>query len=159
MGLAAKEVYEKIQSRFPDAVVSKSEGGAGDPFIVIKREKLIEVCTWLRDDPEMAFNFLSCVSGVDDTQTFWSVYHLYSIPKIQNCVLKVDCGKEDPWVPSVVKLWGTANWHEREAYDLYGINYEGHPDLRRILLPEDWEGHPLRKDYDFPEEYQGIPLR
>jgi NADH-quinone oxidoreductase subunit C len=153
-----KDIYDKIQQKFPDAVASRVEG-VGDPYLVIKREKFIDVCRYLKTDPEMNFDYLSCVSGVDDTQTFWSVYHLYSIPKNHNCILKVDCTKDDPWVPSVVSIWPTANWHEREAYDLYGIRYEGHPDLRRILLPEDWEGHPLRKDYDFPEEYQGIPLR
>lgn len=158
MGLSYKEVYDKIQAQFPDAVSSRTEG-VGDPFLTIRREKIVDVCRWLRDDPELNFNYLSCVSGVDDTKTFWSIYHLYSIPKNQNAVLKVDCSKEDPWVPSVCAVWPTANWHEREAYDLYGIRYDGHPDLRRILLPEDWDGHPLRKDYDFPEEYQGIPLR
>jgi NADH-quinone oxidoreductase subunit C len=158
MGLSYKEVYDRIQASFADAVVSRSEGPV-DPFLVVKKEHLVKLCTWLREDAELRFDFLSSVSGVDDTQTFWSVYHIYSIPKNHNCVLKVDCGKEDPWVPSVCGVWATANWHEREAYDLYGIRYEGHPDLRRILLPEDWEGHPLRKDYDFPEEYRGIPLR
>lgn len=158
MSLKPKEIFERIRRRFPDAVVSETEG-PGDPFAVIRKEDLLQVCRFLRDDDELRFDYCSCISGVDDTKTFWAVYHLYSIPRNHNAVLKVDAGREDPVVPSVTGIWPAADWHEREAYDLLGIRFEGHPDLRRILLPEDWPGHPLRKDYDFPEEYQGIPLR
>jgi len=158
MSLPPKDVFERIRTRFPRAVTSVSEA-AVDPFAVIRRDDVADVCRLLRDDPELQFNYCSSVSGVDDTKTFWVVYHLYSIPKGHSLVLKADAGRDEPWVPSVAELWPGANWHEREAYDLYGIRFEGHPDLRRILLPEDWPGHPLRKDYEFPEDYQGIPLR
>jgi NADH-quinone oxidoreductase subunit C len=157
MPLTNKEVYDRIHQRYPDAVV-KVEEVAGDPFAVIHRDRIIEVCTFLRDDPELQFNYLSCLSGVDDGTTLWVVYHLYSIPCNQNAVIKVDVGRDDPHVASVTGVWTAADWHEREAYDLVGMRFEGHPDLRRILLPEDWPGHPLRKDYEYPEEYQGIPL-
>ena len=158
MPLTYQEVYGKISAKFPDAV-QKVEECPGDPYVVVKRDALRDICLFLRDAPELQFNFLSCVSGVDDKVTFWSVYHLYSIPLRHNAVVKVDAGRDDPWVPTVCEVWAGANWHEREAYDLYGIRYKGHPDHRRILLPEDWPGYPMRKDYDFPDEYQGIPLK
>jgi NADH-quinone oxidoreductase subunit C len=157
MPLTHKDVYERIKARFPEAVTQVVE--TADPFAVIRRDAILKVCAFLRDDPELAFDFLSCLSGVDDGKTLRVVYHLYSIRRNQNAVLKVDVGRDDPRTPSVVNVWPTADWHEREAYDLLGIRFDGHPDLRRILLPEDWEGHPLRKDYEFPEEYQGMPLR
>ena len=158
MALSYLEIYEKIRKQFPDADVKVQEV-EGDDFAVIPREKIVEVCTFLKENDELQFNFCSSISGTDDTKTYWVVYHLYSIPRNQSAVLKVDAGRENPKVPSVVKVWPAADWHEREAYDMYGIQFDGHPDLRRILLPEDWVGYPLRKDYDFPDEYQGIPLK
>jgi len=159
MPLTCQDVYAKIRERFPDAV-ERVEETAGDPFAVVRRERLVEVCRFLRDDPVLQFTYCACVSGVDDRATFWVVYHLHSIPGNHDAILKTDAGgREDPWVPSVCEVWPGADWHEREAYDMYGIRFEGHPDLRRILLPEDWPGYPLRKDYDFPDEYQGIPLK
>jgi NADH-quinone oxidoreductase subunit C len=158
MALAYAQVYEKLKEKFPQGVVSVVEG-AGDPFCVLGRDALVPACRWLKTDPEMQFDLLTCVSGVDDTKTFWVVYHLTSVPRNHRAVLKVDAGREDPWAPTVSEVWKTADWHERETYDMYGIRFEGHPDLRRILLPEDWPGWPLRKDYEFPDEYQGIPLK
>lgn len=159
MGLGYKEIYERIKAKFPEAVVEVVDVAA-DPYVVIRRDQAPTVFEWLKSDPEMTFDYLSCVSAYDDLKTIWIAYHLYSIRQNQNAVIKVSAeGREDPWVYSVCRVWPTANWHEREAYDLYGVRFEGHPDLRRILLPEDWEGWPLRKDYEFPEEYQGIPLR
>jgi NADH-quinone oxidoreductase subunit C len=86
------------------------------------------------------------------------VYHLASVVHNHKIVLKAICTKENPHVQSVADVWGTANWHEREAFDLIGIVFDGHPDLRRILLPYDWEGHPLRKDYKVPEFYNGMKV-
>jgi NADH-quinone oxidoreductase subunit C len=158
MSLAFKQVYEKIKERFPEGVASVVEC-PGDPYCVLQKDALLPVCRWLKSDPEMQFDLLSSVSGTDDTKDLWVVYHLYSIPKNQRAVLKVNVGREEPAVESVVPVWSTADWHEREAYDMYGIKFDNHPDLRRILLPEDWPGYPLRKDYEFPDEYQGIPLK
>ena len=158
MALTFKQVYEKVKERFPDGVVSVVEC-PGDPYCILKKDALLPVSRWLRSDLEMQFDLLSCVSGTDDTKDLWVVYHLYSIPKNQRAVLKVNVGREDPAVESVTGIWKTADWHEREAYDMYGIRFDNHPDLRRILLPEDWPGYPLRKDYEFPDEYQGIPLK
>ena len=158
MALSLKDVYERIKAKFPDAVQQVVEC-PGDPYAVVKAESIVAICRWLRDDPETRFDLLSSLSGTDDTKSLWVVYHLYSIPKNQRAVLKVQVDRANPSAPSVVGVWRTADWHEREAYDMYGIVFEGHPDLRRILLPEDWPGYPLRKDYEFPDEYQGIPLK
>jgi NADH-quinone oxidoreductase subunit C len=158
MSLSFKQVYEKIKEKFPDGVVAVVEC-PGDPYCILKKEMILPVCKWLKSDAETAFDLLSCVSGTDDVKDLWVVYHLYSIPKNHKAVLKVNVGREDPAVESVSSIWKTADWHEREAYDMYGIRFDNHPDLRRILLPEDWPGYPLRKDYEFPDEYQGIPLK
>ena len=158
MALTLKDVYERIKAKFPDAVVQVVEV-PGDAYCVVKPESLLGVCRWLRDDPETRFDLLSSLGGTDDTKNLWVVYHLDSIPKNQRAVLKVQADRANPSVPSVSGVWRTADWHERETYDMYGIVFEGHPDLRRILLPEDWPGFPLRKDYEFPDEYQGIPLK
>lgn len=154
-----QEIHKRIQEKFPNSIVKLVSDQPGDQFVVIKSQAIKEICKFLRDDQDLQFDFLDCVTGVDDRETIWCVYHIYSIKKNHNVILKADVGKESPKIDSVVSIWETANWHEREAYDMLGIHFEGHPDLRRILLPEDWEGHPLRKDYDFPEEYQGIILR
>ena len=159
MALSFKQVYEKIKAVFPQAVTEVVET-PGDPYAVIEAASIVDVCRWLRDDPEMQFDLCSCVTGADDTKDFWVVYHLYSVPRNHRAVLKAKAlPREAPSVPSVTGVWKAADWHEREAYDMYGIRFEGHPDLRRILLPEDWPGYPLRKDYEFPDEYQGIPLK
>ncbi len=99
-----------------------------------------------------------CLSGVDWVNNLEVVYHIYSMTYHHKLVIKVPLTKDDPKIESVSGIWATANWHEREAYDLFGIIFENHPDLRRILLPEDWEGHPLRKDYIPQKEYKGIDL-
>jgi NADH-quinone oxidoreductase subunit C len=159
MSLTLKQAVEKTRDKFPQAVLRIVEG-PGDAWGEVAAEAIVDVCRWLRDDPEMQFDLCTSVSGTDDRTDFWVVYHLYSVPKNQRAVLKVKAGpREDPAAPSVVPVWRAADWHEREAYDMYGIRFEGHPDLRRILLPEDWPGYPLRKDYEFPDEYQGIPLK
>lgn len=159
MALTLKQVCEKVRDKFPKASPNIVDV-AGDPYVTVAAERIGDVCRWLRDDPEMKFDLCSSISGTDDTKDFWVVYHLYSVHKNQRAVLKVKAEpRTDPAVPSVVSVWKAADWHEREAYDMYGIRFEGHPDLRRILLPEDWPGYPLRKDYEFPDEYHGIPLK
>jgi NADH-quinone oxidoreductase subunit C len=120
--------------------------------VVVAPGDLVRVCRFLRDDPDLAFDFLSSVTGVDRLRLLDRaprlevVYHLYSISHKRRLRLKVrvDDGES---VPTITGLWETANWHEREVFDLFGVPFAGHPDLRRILTPEDWEGHPLRKDY------------
>ena len=132
-------------------VVSGDEAkGFRDPYIVLKSDSLVEICTFLKDDERCQFKMLHCISGVEWPEYFESVYHLFSISLRQRAILKVRTSKENPSVPSVTSIWPSADWHERESFDLMGIVYEGHPNLKRILLPEEWEGHPLRKDYEMP---------
>jgi NADH-quinone oxidoreductase subunit C len=140
---------EKIKERFPDSVLDTTSF-RGETTIVIKKENLLEIGHFLKEDQELLFNFLSLLCGVDyypRTPRFEVVYHLYSFQQNQRVRIKVPIDGTPPEIPTVTSLWPTANWHERETYDLLGINFQGHPDLRRILLPDDWEGHPLKKDY------------
>jgi NADH-quinone oxidoreductase subunit C len=118
--------------------------------LFIRPESLLRVCELLRDAPGLRFNYLSGVTALDhypNEPRFETVYHLYSIETTQRLRLKVRLSGDNPRVASVVPVWPGADAFEREVYDLFGVYFEGHPDLRRILMPEDWEGHPLRKDY------------
>jgi len=122
----------------------------GELSIYIRRDAIREACAILRDDPGLQFNFLSDVTCVDwypSHPRFEVVYHLFSIPKKYRVRLKVKLGGDDPSLQSITSVWPAANYFEREVFDLFGIRFEGHPYLRRILMPENWEGHPLRKDY------------
>ena len=173
--MSGKAFVDRLRQEFGDSI-TEANLEAMDPWIGIVPEAIAQVCRYLRDDPELRFNYLNCISGVDYLQTDpkkaakvpWEphielVYHLWSLPHKHSLVLKVILPrwKDDqegklPEVPSVSEVWSTADWHEREVYDLIGIRFQGHPNLRRILCPEDWEGHPLRKDYELPLEYHGI---
>jgi NADH-quinone oxidoreductase subunit C len=134
--------------------------------LIIKPEAIADVCLELRDNDKTWFDFLASLSGVDygvEENIFGVVYHLASMPYKTSLTLKVrkyhDRSREElPSFPTVSEVWKTADWHEREAYDLVGIRFENHPDLRRILLPDDWEGFPLRKDYKAQEYYNGIKV-
>lgn len=122
----------------------------GETTLVVPRERLIGACEFLQADPELDFAFLSDITAVDRFPVeprFEVNYHLTSLKKRQRIRLRVKVTTEDPVVPSVTSVWPTANWHEREIFDLMGIRFEGHPNLTRILMPDDWEGHPHRKDY------------
>lgn len=132
------------------AAIAGAEVFRGELTVTVTRENLRRVCDFLRSDPALQFSFLSDVTGVDRFPVeprFELNYHLLSIPHRMRVRVKARVSGQDPVVPSVTSVWPTANWHEREIFDLFGVRFEGHPDLTRILLPEDWEGHPLRKDY------------
>lgn len=152
-----QDISEKLREKF-GAKILEVKDGVLDPWIRIDSGAIADIARFLRDEPVLAFGSLMCLSGVD-----WPakgklevVYHIYSLTHRHRIVLKVEVPREIPRVPSVAGIWPTANWHEREAFDLLGIVFEGHDDLRRILLPEDWEGHPLRKDYKVQENYHGV---
>lgn len=154
--MTAQEIYDILKSQFGDAVTEAKLDGVPDPFIKIQPERIKEVSAFLKNDERLQFDYLMCLSGVDYKGKLGVVYHLLSMTHKHKIVLKVEVPTDAPNVPSVESIWKTANWHEREAFDLYGINFIGHPDLRRILLPYDWEGYPLRKDYEVPEFYNGM---
>ena len=160
-------VRELLEAEFGKQVIAAEEQSGLQPALVVRTEMLRQICLFLRNHEETYFDFLSCISAVDDgipAGTFTVVYHLSSIPYKQQLTLKVIIQNDRqlnnlPVVPSVSEVWRTADWHEREAFDLLGIYFEGHPDLRRILLPNDWEGYPLRTDYEEAENYHGIALK
>ncbi len=139
------EVVQAIRSQFGEAVKASEVKGV-EARMDIDREKSYELLARLK---EMGFGYLNCVSSVDwiASGELEAVYNLSSLEEPTKVLVRVRVPREDPVLRSVVSLWSTADWHEREAYDLMGIRFEGHPDLRRILTSEDWVGHPLRKDY------------
>lgn len=129
--------------------------------VKLSAEDIVRVCTALQQNPSCYFDMLSCITGVDNgpaAATMEVIYNLYSIPHDHHLMIKVTIPRDNPEIDSVTHLWGTANWHERETYDLFGIKFKNHPDLRRILLPADWEGHPLKKDYKQQDYYRGIKV-
>jgi NADH-quinone oxidoreductase subunit C len=155
----AAAIFERLQARFGDAVVTLESGG--EPAVRVHPSAIFQVCEYLKTDPALGFDCLSNQSGVDypKRNDIEVVYHLYSYRVRHACVLKVGVARDNPTMPSVWRVWKTAIWQEREIFDLLGVVFEGHPDLRRILLPEDWVGHPLRKDFVEPTEYHGISTK
>lgn len=177
--MTAAETAALLEQQFGPAITGQKLD-ALDPFVAVEPARLVEVCTFLRDDPRLRFELLNNISGVDYLEPdpkkaakagfdphLELVYHLSSFTypgrrftlKLVLPRWKDNKPGELPEVPSVAGVWRTADWHEREVYDLVGVFFTGHPDLRRILLAEDWVGHPLRKDYEFPLEYHGIRCR
>lgn len=122
-----------------------------DPTFLVPRDEILDICRWLRDNPEFDLAYLSFVSAIDWPDRFDVVYHLTSLSKGHGITLKVALPKDDARIPSVTGLWRGADWHERETYDLLGIIFHGHPNLRRIMMSADWKGHPLRKDYVYED--------
>ncbi len=154
--MEAEEIYQKLKNTFTDAILDFNEEVL-QPFIKVSADKVDEIAEFLRDDDDLQFDYLMSLSSLDLGENLGVVYHLFSMKLNHKIVLKVEVPTEKPDVKSVSHIWRTADWHEREAYDLMGINFLNHPDLRRILLPEDWEGHPLRKDYQPQKSWHGIP--
>ncbi|MBI3991111.1 MAG: NADH-quinone oxidoreductase subunit C [Candidatus Omnitrophica bacterium] len=150
-------LLEKLREKFPDGV-QEVIAVETDMCVKIFPDKIKDIAYFLKDEPGFSFDFLMCLSGVDRGEKLEVVYHLFSCENRRTLILKAEVGKESAAVESVAEVWKAANWHEREAYDLLGISFHGHPDLRRILLPDDWKGFPLRKDYEYPKEYSGIDL-
>ena len=152
------DIAKAIESKFSGAVKETVAEGKL-PHLVVEAARICEICEYLKSDGDLAFDFLSAIAGVDNGEQLEVVYFLYSYSKHHSLAVKTKIPKTDPVVPSVVTVWPAADWHERETFDLMGIRFDGHPDLRRILLPPDWEGYPLRKDYKYPTSYDGIVLR
>jgi NADH-quinone oxidoreductase subunit C len=156
----AAAIHQRLKARF-EAAVGDCHAEAKDPWVPIEPMAIAEVCRYLHDDPDLAFDALSNQSGVDykAKDVIEVVYHLFSYRHRHAIVLKVDVPRDNPVMPTVEGVWKAANWLEREIFDLLGVTFTGHPDLRRLLMPEDWIGHPLRKDFVEPEEYHGINTR
>jgi len=153
------QIANKLNAKFSDKII---ETFAVDkhPRIHLHADHWREIAEYVAHDPDLNFDFLMCLSGVDHVgeDKFACVYDLRSFDHEHEFAFKVFTSDRDqPSIPSVCDLWPIANWHEREVFDLFGIDFPGHPDMRRILLPEDWTGHPLRKDYEFPKDYHDIP--
>jgi NADH-quinone oxidoreductase subunit C len=157
-----EEIIKKIQEKFKDKI-SIEVDSLEQKIKLLDNTILLPLMKFLKE--ELSFNYLMCVTGVDYKDKFGVIYSLSYLPKnlenvaTQPCpriTIKTDISKDNPQIHSVSSIYKTAIWHEREVYDLFGIKFIDHPDLRRILLPDDWEGHPLRKDYVFPEIYHGI---
>jgi len=155
--------YQKIAAQYPDAIEEVYEF-RGDTWLFIRKERLLEVCRLLRDDPDLGYLYISDITAIDwlpywekgeKPKRFEVVYNFYSPVSFGRIFLKVRVDDGEP-VPSVTGIWEGANYPEREVYDMFGIPFEGHPNLKRILMPDDWVGHPLRKD--FPLGGEEIPF-
>jgi NADH-quinone oxidoreductase subunit C len=175
MTARGQSFVEQLEAAVPGGVVGHTLN-AVDPWIEVAANHLVDVCRWLKESSPVRFDSVQCITAVDwferdpkkAAKVSWQphtelVYHLWSTAQRASLVLKVklprwkgDVAGQLPEVPSVACVWRGADWHEREVYDLSGVSFTGHPDLRRILCPEDWEGYPLRKDYEMPLEYHGI---
>jgi NADH-quinone oxidoreductase subunit C len=150
VGVLKAHFGEKIRAAYP---------GDKHPRVHVDAADARAVLEFLRRDPATKMDWLRCLSAVDYVAdgTLCVAYDLWSFDHRHTFAVKAFCPRERPHLPTVTDLWAAADWHEREAYDLLGIVFDGHPDLRRILCADDWVGHPLRKDYIFPREYHGIP--
>ena len=149
--MTVADLAAAVATRYPDVVVARKEA-----TVVVGRDELLGALAWLRDEPRLRLDALSSVTAThwpDRDPAFWVVYELRSTALVQRLRVKVAVREDDQHVPTVTGLFPTANWHERETFDLYGLVFDGHPDLTRIVLPADWDGYPLRKD----EPLGGVP--
>jgi NADH-quinone oxidoreductase subunit C len=157
-------IQARLKTRFAEAVgdlvitndAAKTPSAFYEKWFSIDRKAWADAAEYLKYDRELLFDGLMCVGSLDNKEKLTAVYHLYSYTHRHRITVKVDCPRDDARIQSVEPVWKHADWMEREEYDLMGIVFEGHPDLRRVMLPDDWIGHPLRKDYHEPEEYRGI---
>lgn len=165
--MAPEEICQILKSKFAEALLD-TVLETGRPYAKVSAERWPEVARFLKSDGRLRFNSLRCISALDllEQDKLACVYDLLSVPlddperlftKTHEFAVRIEVDRNNPIIPSVADVWPAADWHEREAFDMMGINFSGHPDPRRILCPDDWEGHPLRKDYAFPLEYHGIP--
>jgi NADH-quinone oxidoreductase subunit C len=171
--LLARDIYARLTEALgPGAVFDLVEAapadakdGPRDPYFRAAPERIVEVLRTLRSEPDLRCDFLQNLTAVDwprqplggATGAIEVVYHLHSYQHRHEVVVKTSVARQSPRLPSIAGLWRNADWLEREQYDLLGVIFEGHPDLRRLLLPDDWVGHPMRKDYAEAAEYRGMP--
>lgn len=156
-------IHSRLKDKFGGAagepVVDAPDKPAFTKYCFVEPKRLVEICSFLRDDPELRFEHLNAVAGVDMKDSIHVAYIMTSYKLKTQFVLKVKLDRDNPAVNSVEGVWKAANWHERETFDLLGVRFSGHPDMRRLLLPEDWVGYPLRKDYAEQPDYHGMPTK
>jgi NADH-quinone oxidoreductase subunit C len=138
--------------------VLESQPDAINAWSAIEPSSIMEICQFFRSDDRLSMEHLELLAGVDYKDHIEVVYVLYSLKCHHRYTLKCRLPRENPVIQTVESVWAVANWHEREAYDMFGVVFEGHTDLRRILCPDDWDGYPLRKDYQFPKSYRDMPV-
>ena len=149
----SQTVCQKISEKFPESIDAEQN----DDWIQVKPENWLKIAKWLKSDEKLYFDSLQCNTGIDLGEgVLESRYNLHSMKHLHKVEIRIKISAEKPDIPSVEQVWRVADWFERETYDMFGINFIGHRDLRRILLPDDWEGWPLRKDYEEQETYHGI---
>lgn len=152
IGKALDERLEKlltvVAEKFSDTCVEKSYMMMDIPVLVISKDIWFDFALFLRDNAELAFTYLRNLSGVDYETHMEVLYHVYSFTNASEVIVKLKLDMDDLELPSASNVWAAANWNEREIFDLLGIKFNNHPNLKRILMPDDWEGHPLRKDYE-----------
>ncbi len=155
--MTQEEVCTQLKAQFGAAVGDLSQT-KGDRFVIVKGESIVEVCRFLKTAPGLEFDYCQDITAIDwpARNLIEVVYHLYSLVHRHGLVLKAETDRAAPTIPTVEGVWKAATWLEREIYDLFGVNFSGHSDLRRILLPDDWVGYPLRKDYQEAGGYHGI---
>ena len=156
--MTTSEIHDLLKGRFGDDVAAPPAPAKGDGWLTVKAARLVEVCRFLKETPGLQFGFCEDLTAVDwpKRNVIEVVIHLLSYELKHSLVLKVEADRADPVVPSLYDVWKTTDWFEREVYDLFGVQFPGHPDLRRIMLPDDWVGHPLRKDYQEAGGWHGI---
>ena len=171
----AEEIFNQLKEKFGSSIIELKADKPVEPFLIVNPLEVDKICLFLKDEKELLFDSIMNLSGVDDANgtkekdekgletikggTLSVYYHLESTKLKHKLTLKTSTVRENPEVVTVTEVWKGADWHEREAYDMYGIIFLNHPDLRRILMPYDWEfGYPLRKDYKNPEFYQGMKV-
>lgn len=150
------DIVKKITDQFPQIQVEWVQPEIGDAWLFVPAASLHDIIKFLRDTWELAFDSLMSLAGIDTKENVEVVYHLYSYRHRHRFVVKTKADRLGGAVPSIHDLYGTADFQEREAFDMLGVRFTGHPNLKRILLPQDWVGHPLLKDYVEQEEYNGI---
>ena len=157
-------IADRLQAEFPGEIL-QSYSNQGQAAVIVRPDRIVDMLRWLRDSEDLQMNHLRSLCGVDNVRRkdpglsrFEVVYNLYSIPLRHEIRIRAEVGDKDPAIDSIVPLWSGADWLERETFDLMGIHFNGHPNLQRVLLPEDWKGHPLRKDYPLKgkEEWAGM---
>jgi len=158
----SQAALDRLAERYGEDVLDRHDAH-GDDTAIVRADRFVELMRFLRDDDLTRFEMLTDLTAVDylgkREPRFEVVYHLYSLSMNHRLRVKVQVEEEDPRVPSVMDVWRSAYWMEREAFDLYGVKFDGHPDLRRVLLYEQFEGHPLRKDYEMEKRQPLIPAR